>query len=174
MIATLIFLNRPLALAIWTHFRVSYNPVNVFRLVWVFDFPLSVHITIGRFVLLLSTFETEGITAKAVDNPRWINNSLGRIITLLREWTPFNQFIIICKRLAVPSHILFVHFLIFIIACFIEKLWVDCMLYDQVASYLEACGFKTLNTSVLDPLLEMFLPTPGAKLVTALHRNWLT
>ena len=48
------------------------------------------------------------------------------------------------------------------------------MLYDQVTSYLETRSFKTFNTSVLDSLLEVFLPTPGAELVTALHRNWLT
>ena len=175
MVATLIFLDRPLALTIWTHFRVGYNPIYVFRFVWVFDFPLSIHITIGRFMLLLSTFETEGIAAKAVDYLRWIDDSLCRVITLLSEWTPFNQLIIICKRLAVPSHILFEYFLIFIIgASFVEKLRINWMLYDQVASYLETRSFKTFNASVIDSLLEMFLPTPSAKLVTALHRNWRT
>ena len=126
MVATLIFLDRPLALTIWTHFRVGYNPIYVFRFVWVFDFPLSIHITIGRFMLLLSTFETEGIATKAVDYLRWIDDSLCRVITLLSEWTPFNQLIIICKRLAVPSHILFEYFLIFIIgASFVEKLRIN-------------------------------------------------
>lgn len=147
MIAALVFLDRPLTFAVWAHFCISYNPVDIFRLVWVFDFPLSVHITIGRFVLLLPTFETEGITAKAVDYLRWINNSLSRIITLLGERTPFNQFIIICKRLAVPSHILFVY-LLAIFIWFIEKLRINWMLYDQVASNLETCRLKTLHTCV--------------------------
>ena len=77
-------------------------------------------------MLLLPTFKAEGIAAKAVDYLRSIDDSLGRVIALLSEWTPFNQFIIICKRLAVPSHILFEYFLIFIIrASFVEKLRIN-------------------------------------------------
>lgn len=59
-------------------------------------------------MLLLSTFEAERISAKTVDNLGCVHDSLCRIVTFFGKWAPLDSLIVVCERLAVPSHVLFI------------------------------------------------------------------
>ena len=107
VIATLILFNWPIALWIWASFRVCDNPVNIFRLTWIFNFPFFEHITTRWLVLFFTATEAEWVSADAIyHRANFICDFLGSILTFV-VGAPSDRSIIISEWLAMPFKILF-------------------------------------------------------------------
>jgi len=109
MVAPLILLYRFLALGIWAHLSICNNPVQILGLRGVFDFPLLEHLTISWPVLFLAAPKAERVAADAVNNAVVVSviHPLSGVVAHFAVRTPFHRLVIVCERLAVPSHVLF-------------------------------------------------------------------
>ena len=109
MVTTAVFLDRPLTILLWAHFRVCHDPREILALRRALSFPVLVHFAVRRPVLLVTALEAERVPAEAVDHSVNISrraDSLHRILTFLRVGTPPNHSVVVRERLAVPSKVL--------------------------------------------------------------------
>ena len=109
MVTTAIFLDRPLTILLWAHFRVCHDPCEILALRRALSLPVFVHFAVRRPVLLVTALEAERVPAEAVDHSVNIcgrADSLHRILTFFRVGAPPNHSVVVCERLAVPSKVL--------------------------------------------------------------------
>ena len=167
MVAPLILLYRFLALGIWAHLSICNNPVQILGLRGVFDFPLLEHLAISWPVLFLAAPKAERVAADAVNNAVVVSiiHPLSGVVAHFAVRTPFHRLVIVCERLAVPSHVLFKSELFAVL----ENLEKQTVRHHKVAADLLARSFQRFFGIVHHDFFEVVAPAPLTKLVLAVE-----